>query len=138
MTIQSAVQTIMHPGALAPIFFLGCLLGAIVFVAILRTALWMWPALLVQRTRLSPPEVVELPTSSFEEFPDPLQATASKVKVHEHVWKDYKYGEAPIAYVITAENCDCGAIRQYQGPAFGWIIIQDSANSSGGVSRETD
>lgn len=75
--------THIDPGALAPlapIFFIGCLIGFYVMVVACFVALSVWPSML--RFRLTAPEsrltlkkTVDPPTSSFEEFPNPLQAT---------------------------------------------------------------
>lgn len=49
------------------------------------------------------------------------------MEIHEHAWKDYEYGEASIDYVLTAQHCDCGAVRDYKGPAYGWVMVKEGS-----------
>ncbi len=129
------------------IFLVGCLAGGFALVSLLSIAVWMWPALL---RAPAPPEKV-VPVSAcmncgkvtIDGFTLCAKCEALSLKVkasrtpspHNHTWKPFQLGEGSISDMLTSERCKCGAIRDYRGPIFGWVMVKEAQRVFDPLSR---
>jgi hypothetical protein len=50
---------------------------------------------------------------------------------HQHDWQPFKSDSgASIAMILCGEHCACGAVREYRGPAYGWVMRNEGGDAN--------
>lgn len=52
--------------------------------------------------------------------PTPLPVTVRDAPAHLHCWRAVPFSLDDPA-TLTSQSCACGALREYRGPAYGWV-----------------
>lgn len=47
---------------------------------------------------------------------------------HVHEWQDYPR-TAPVEAFLCGQRCKCGAVRRYDGPAYGWVVLDEGKDT---------